>query len=188
MENIRNKVVVIAGASSGLGEALARRLVDEGAKVVLGARREERLKRLINELDLPENSSIKTDVTHPEQVQALVERAIKLYGRIDVMVNNAGLMPHSLLEKCKIDDWNAMIDVNLKGVLYGIAAALPYMQKQKIRTFYQYFLSCWASSTTWWRGLFCYKNSGQSDQRRVKARSKAVQYSDYDYFPRSSAK
>ncbi|WP_277850657.1 SDR family oxidoreductase [Moellerella wisconsensis] len=131
MENIRNKVVVIAGASSGLGEALARRLVDEGAKVVLGARREERLKKLINELDLPENSSIKTDVTHPEQVQALVERAIKLYGRIDVMVNNAGLMPHSLLEKCKIDDWNAMIDVNLKGVLYGIAAALPYMQKQK---------------------------------------------------------
>lgn len=187
MENIRNKVVVIAGASSGLGEALARRLVDEGAKVVLGARREERLKRLINELDLPENSSIKTDVTHPEQVQALVERAIKLYGRIDVMVNNAGLMPHSLLEKCKIDDWNAMIDVNLKGTLRHCRRTSLYA-KTKIRTFYQYFLSCWASSTTWWRGLFCYKNSGQSDQRRVKARSKAVQYSDYDYFPRSSAK
>lgn len=130
-DNIRDKVVVIAGASSGLGEALARRLTDAGAKVVLGARRLDRLQKLARELNLPEDAVVQTDVTHPEQVQALVDKAVALHGRIDVMVNNAGLMPHSLLEKRQINDWNAMIDVNLKGVLYGIAAALPYMQQQK---------------------------------------------------------
>ncbi|MFV0549205.1 MAG: SDR family oxidoreductase [Limnobaculum xujianqingii] len=130
-QGIEGKVVVIAGASSGLGEALARRLVKDGAKLVLGARREDRLKKLASELNLPADATVKTDVTHPDQVQALVDQAIRLYGRIDVMVNNAGLMPHSLLGLAKIDDWNAMIDVNLKGVLYGIAAALPYMQAQK---------------------------------------------------------
>ncbi|WP_145535276.1 SDR family oxidoreductase [Yersinia alsatica] len=130
-QGIENKVVVIAGASSGLGEALARRLTKDGAKVVLGARRLDRLEKLAEELSLNKSAVVKTDVTHPEQVQALVDTAVRLYGRIDVMVNNAGLMPHSLLERCKISDWNAMIDVNLKGVLYGIAAALPYMKDQK---------------------------------------------------------
>lgn len=130
-DNISGKVVVIAGASSGLGEALARRLVAAGAKVVVGARRLDRLKALTRELGIDEDAAVKTDVTQAEQVQTLVDRAVALYGRIDVMVNNAGLMPHSLLEKRRIDDWNAMIDVNLKGVLYGIAAALPYMQQQK---------------------------------------------------------
>lgn len=128
---IREKVVVIAGASSGLGEALARGLVREGAKVVIGARRIERLKALVQELGLPDASAVQTDVTQPEQVQALVDAAIALYGRVDVMVNNAGLMPHSRLEKRRLADWNAMIDVNIKGVLHGIAAALPYMQQQK---------------------------------------------------------
>lgn len=128
---IENKVVVIAGASSGLGEALARRLVQDGAKLVLGARRLERLEALAETLGLDKQAVVKTDVTDAQQVQRLVERAIQLYGRIDVMVNNAGLMPHSLLERRKIEDWNAMIDVNLKGVLHGIAAALPYMQAQK---------------------------------------------------------
>ncbi|MDA5543969.1 MULTISPECIES: SDR family oxidoreductase [Yersinia] len=130
-QGIENKVVVIAGASSGLGEALARRLTKDGAKVVLGARRIDRLEKLADELSLNKAAVVKTDVTHPDQVQALVDTAVRLYGRIDVMVNNAGLMPHSLLERRKIDDWNAMIDVNLKGVLYGIAAALPYMKEQK---------------------------------------------------------
>ncbi|CNH00112.1 3-hydroxy acid dehydrogenase [Yersinia thracica] len=130
-QGIENKVVVIAGASSGLGEALARRLTKDGAKVVLGARRIERLEKLADDLSLNKAAVVKTDVTHPDQVQALVDTAVRLYGRIDVMVNNAGLMPHSLLERRKIDDWNAMIDVNLKGVLYGIAAALPYMKEQK---------------------------------------------------------
>ncbi|WP_145583696.1 SDR family oxidoreductase [Yersinia thracica] len=130
-QGIENKVVVIAGASSGLGEALARRLTKDGAKVVLGARRIERLEKLADDLSLNKAAVVKTDVTHPDQVQALVDTAVRLYGRIDVMVNNAGLMPHSLLERRKIDDWNAMIDVNLKGVLYGIAAVLPYMKEQK---------------------------------------------------------
>jgi NADP-dependent 3-hydroxy acid dehydrogenase YdfG len=130
-QGIENKVVVIAGASSGLGEALARRLVKDGAKLVLGARRLDRLKKLAQDLNLSPEAAVQTDVTQPDQVQALVDKAIALYGRVDVMVNNAGLMPHSLLERKKFDDWNAMIDVNLKGVLYGIAAALPYMQQQK---------------------------------------------------------
>ncbi|WP_342322998.1 SDR family oxidoreductase [Kosakonia sp. BYX6] len=131
MKNVENKVVVITGASSGLGEALARRLVQEGAKVVLGARRVDRLQKLAQELNLPAEAAVQTDVTDAEQVQALVDRAVKLHGRIDVIVNNAGLMPHSLLGKRRIADWDAMIDVNLKGVLYGIAAALPYMEQQK---------------------------------------------------------
>ena len=131
MNNIANKVVVIAGASSGLGAALAQRLVQEGAKVVLGARRLDRLQALAQQLGLPAEAAVQTDVTQPEQVKALVDKAVSLHGRIDVMVNNAGLMPHSLLERQKLDDWNAMIDVNLKAVLYGIAAALPHMQAQK---------------------------------------------------------
>ena len=130
-QGIENKVVVIAGASSGLGEALARRLAKDGANVVLGARRLDRLEKLAEALSLNKAAVVKTDVTQAEQVQALVDTAVRLYGRIDVMVNNAGLMPHSLLERCKISDWNAIIDVNLKGVLYGIAAALPYMKDQK---------------------------------------------------------
>ncbi|WP_337065049.1 SDR family oxidoreductase [Rouxiella badensis] len=130
-QGIENKVVVIVGASSGLGEVLARRLHKDGAKLVLGARRLDRLVKIAEELSLSKDAILKTDVTDPQQVQALVDRAVSHYGRIDVIVNNAGLMPHSLLERRKFDDWNAMIDVNLKGVLYGIAAALPYMKEQK---------------------------------------------------------
>jgi len=130
-QNIEGKVVVITGASSGLGEAAVRRLAADGAKIVIGARRLDKLEALINILSLGAGAAVKTDVTQPEQVQALVDRAIKLHGRIDVIINNAGLMPHSPLEKCRIDDWNRMIDVNLKGTLYGIAAVLPYMKAQK---------------------------------------------------------
>ncbi|MBS1002902.1 SDR family oxidoreductase [Acetobacter thailandicus] len=130
-QNIEGKVVVITGASSGLGEAAVRRLAADGAKIVIGARRLDKLEALVNTLSLGAGAAVKTDVTQPEQVQALVDRAIKLHGRIDVIINNAGLMPHSPLEKCRIDDWNRMIDVNLKGTLYGIAAGLPYMKAQK---------------------------------------------------------
>lgn len=130
---INGKIIVITGASSGLGEATARHLNEQGTTVVLAARRSDRITALAEEL---KNSggqalAVTTDVTRAEQVQALVDAAVHTYGRIDVMINNAGLMPHSPLERLKIDDWNAMIDVNLKGVLYGIAAALPYMKKQK---------------------------------------------------------
>ncbi|MCK0195706.1 SDR family oxidoreductase [Ancylobacter sp. 6x-1] len=130
-DNIAGKVIVITGASSGLGAATARRLHKEGAKVVLGARRLDRLEALSKELDLPDGAVIETDVTDALQVQRLVDGAVALHGRIDVMLNNAGLMPHSPLERGRIADWDRMIDVNLKGVLYGIAAALPHMTRRK---------------------------------------------------------
>lgn len=130
-EGIEGKVVVITGASSGLGEATARHLAERGAKLVLGARRLDRLTALATELSLGSDAVVQTDVSKAEQVKALVDHAVKLHGRIDVIINNAGLMPHSPLERGKIEDWDRMIDVNLKGVLYGIAAALPYMKEQK---------------------------------------------------------
>lgn len=132
-DNIRGKVVVITGGSSGLGEAAARLLSAQGATVVLGARRVDRLQSLADELTSRGGKAvaIATDVTHCDQVKKLVDAAALANGRIDVMINNAGLMPQSLLERLKIDDWDRMIDVNIKGVLYGIAAALPYMKQQK---------------------------------------------------------
>ena len=127
------KVVVITGASSGLGEATARHLSAQGASVALGARRVDRLQSLAGELTGGGGKAlaVATDVTRVDQVKALVDAAVRGYGRIDVMINNAGLMPQSLLERLKIDEWDRMIDVNIKGVLYGIAAALPHMKAQK---------------------------------------------------------
>lgn len=130
-QGIENKVIVITGASSGLGEAAARRLAADGAKLVLGARRLERIQSLAETLGLDPEVAVKTDVTDCDQVKHLVDHAVAMHGRIDVMINNAGLMPHSPLERGKVDDWDRMIDVNLKGVLYGIAAALPHMKTQK---------------------------------------------------------
>ena len=131
--NISGKVVVITGASSGLGEATARYLADRGATVVLGARRVERLNAVADEItkDGGKALALPTDVTDAAQVQRLVDTAVERFGRIDVMLNNAGLMPHSPLERRKIADWDRTIDINIKGVLYGIAAALPHMQRQK---------------------------------------------------------
>jgi NADP-dependent 3-hydroxy acid dehydrogenase YdfG len=131
--NIEGKVVVITGASSGLGEATARHLSALGATVVMGARRFDRIKALADELTAAGGKALalQTDVTNAEQVRALVDAAVKVYGRVDVMLNNAGIMPHSPLERLRIDDWNRTIDVNIKGVLYGIAAALPHMKEQK---------------------------------------------------------
>ena len=131
--NIEGKVVVITGASSGLGEATARHLSAQGASVVLGARRVERVLSLAKELagSGAKALAIATDVTHCDQVKGLVDAAVQAYGRVDVMINNAGLMPHSPLERLKIDDWDRTIDVNIKGVLYGIAAVLPYMKQQQ---------------------------------------------------------
>jgi NADP-dependent 3-hydroxy acid dehydrogenase YdfG len=132
-DNIEGKVVVITGASSGLGEATARLLSAQGASVVLGARRQDRIKSLADELAAQGGKAlaVTTDVTHRDQVKKLVDTAVQTCGRIDVMINNAGLMPQSPLERLKVDDWDRMIDVNIKGVLYGIAAALPYMKQQK---------------------------------------------------------
>lgn len=132
-DNIQDKVVVITGASSGLGEATARMLAQHGAHLVLGARRLERLEALATELRATgAQVEVKvTDVTRAEQVQALVDLALDRHGRVDVMLNNAGLMPHSPLDRRRLEDWDQMIDVNIKGVLYGIAAVLPTMQTQK---------------------------------------------------------
>ncbi|WP_144114289.1 SDR family oxidoreductase [Paraburkholderia sp. BCC1886] len=132
-QNIKDKVVVITGASSGLGEAAARLLASQGAVVVLGARRLERIDALAESIVASGGVAlaVATDVTDAAQVKHLVDTAVDKYGRVDVMLNNAGLMPHSLLERGKIEDWDRMIDVNLKGVLYGIAAALPHMKAQK---------------------------------------------------------
>ena len=130
---IAGKVVVITGASSGLGEATARLLSAEGATVVLGARRADRIQSLAQELiDRGGKAlAVETDVTRADEVKRLGDAAVQKYGRIDVMINNAGLMPYSPLERLKIDDWGRMIDVNIKGVLYGMAAALPQMKQKK---------------------------------------------------------
>lgn len=132
-ENIQGKVIVITGASSGLGEAAARRLSAEGATVVLGARRSDRLENLTREFDAKgaKSLAVVTDVTDRTQVQNLVDAAVQTFGRIDVLINNAGVMPLSPLENLQVNEWDRMIDVNIKGVLYGIAAALPHMQRQK---------------------------------------------------------
>jgi NADP-dependent 3-hydroxy acid dehydrogenase YdfG len=131
MQNIKDKIVVITGASSGLGEATARALAKNGAKLVLGARRIDRLKALASELSLGDKAAVETDVANYDQVKHLVDHAVKTHGRIDVLLNNAGLMPLSPLDRLKVEDWDRMIDVNIKGVLYGIAAALPHMKAQK---------------------------------------------------------
>jgi NADP-dependent 3-hydroxy acid dehydrogenase YdfG len=131
--NIEGKVVVITGASSGLGEATARHLAAQGATVVLGARRIERIQSLAADLAAQgaKALAVATDVTQAAQVQKLIDATVKSYGRVDVLINNAGLMPHSPLERRKIADWDRMIDVHLKGALYGVAAVLPQMISQK---------------------------------------------------------
>jgi NADP-dependent 3-hydroxy acid dehydrogenase YdfG len=133
MSNIEGKIVVITGASSGLGEATARLLSTKGAILVLGARRQDRLKALAETLGSAGGKAltVTTDVTDPAQVKRLVDAAVRTFGRVDVMINNAGLMPQAPLELLKIDEWDQMINVNIKGVLYGIAAALPHMKEQK---------------------------------------------------------
>ncbi len=133
MSEIKDKVVIITGASSGLGEATARRLAKNGAKLMLAARREERLKELVAEIK-KEGGTAKyqvTDVTDKSQVEALAKATHQAYERIDVLVNNAGLMPLSPLDEVKVDEWDKMVDVNIKGVLYAIAAVLPIMRQQK---------------------------------------------------------
>lgn len=133
MSEIRGKVVLITGASSGLGAATARLLAARGAKVLLGARREQQLKSLVQEIQSAGGTAEyrRVDVVRRDEVERFVRAAVELFGRIDVLVNNAGLMPLSPLAALQVEDWDRMVDVNIKGVLYGIAAALPLMQEQK---------------------------------------------------------
>jgi NADP-dependent 3-hydroxy acid dehydrogenase YdfG len=131
--NIKGKVVIITGASSGMGEAAAKHLSNLGATIVLGARRGDRIEKLAKEIN--DNGgkafAIAVDVTQRDQVKKLVDAAVEQFGRVDVLLNNAGIMPLSLVESLHVDEWDKMIDVNLRGVLNGIAAVLPYMKKQK---------------------------------------------------------
>lgn len=131
-QDIAGKVVVITGASSGLGEATARQLSSLGAHLVLGARRQDRLEALAADIRGAGGKAeiVVTDVTRKQDVVALVQAALTNFGRLDVMINNAGLMAVAPLAELKVDEWDSMLDINVKGVLYGIAAALPVFQKQ----------------------------------------------------------
>ncbi|MCB1054662.1 MAG: SDR family oxidoreductase [Acidobacteria bacterium] len=128
---IENKVIIIAGASSGIGEATTRRLAAAGARLVIGARREERLKELAESLPDARITYRATDVTQPEDMESLAKLALDQYGRIDAIFNNAGIMPTAKLSELHRDEWRDMLDVNIMGVLNGIAAVLPTMRKQK---------------------------------------------------------
>jgi NADP-dependent 3-hydroxy acid dehydrogenase YdfG len=133
MPGIENKVIAITGASSGIGEATALLLAERGAKLVLGARRTERLEALAAQIAGAGGEAVfaSVDVSWRDDVAALVQLALDSFGRLDVLVNNAGVMPISPLDELRVEDWEAMIDVNIKGVLYGIAAALPVFRAQK---------------------------------------------------------
>jgi len=131
--NIADKVVVITGASSGIGESTARLLAGSGAKVVLGARRMDRIDALVKDITATGGAALgfQADVTKRSEVEALVQGATREHGRIDVIVNDAGIMPIAPMAALKVEEWDRMIDVNIKGLLFGVAAVLPIMQKQK---------------------------------------------------------
>jgi len=131
--NIKDKVVIITGASSGMGEAAAKHLAGLGATVILGARRADRIDKLAKDIQQTgaQALAVKVDVTDLEQVKNMVDSAVRQFGRVDVIVNNAGVMPLSPMDRINVEEWNTMIDVNIKGVLNGIAAVLPYMKEQK---------------------------------------------------------
>jgi NADP-dependent 3-hydroxy acid dehydrogenase YdfG len=131
--NIAEKVVAITGASSGIGQSTAKFLAQQGAKVVLGARRKNRIDEVVEEISAAGGKAIgfAVDVTKRAEVEALIKRAVDSFGRVDVIINNAGIMPIAPVAALKVEEWDRQIDVNIKGLLYGVAAVLPYMQKQK---------------------------------------------------------
>ncbi|MEH2362590.1 SDR family oxidoreductase [Nostoc sp.] len=132
MLNVENKVIAITGASSGIGEATAKLLAQNGANVVLGARRTEKLEAIVKEIrdqgNIAEFKAV--DVTDREDVKAFIHFAKEKFGRVDVIFNNAGVMPLSPMNALKVEEWDTMIDVNIRGVLNGIAAGLPIMEAQ----------------------------------------------------------
>jgi NADP-dependent 3-hydroxy acid dehydrogenase YdfG len=132
VKGIKDKVIAITGASSGIGEVTALLLAERGAKLILGARRLNRLEALAKRITAAGGMAVyaSTDVTQRDDVSALVNLACDQYGKIDVFINNAGIGPISPLDDLRVDEWEAMIDINIKGVLYGIAAALPVFRKQ----------------------------------------------------------
>lgn len=131
--SIQDKVVVITGASSGIGAATAKLAAKKGAKVVIGARRKEKLKALVQTIEEQGGQAayVVTDVTKRQDNQQLIQTAVDTYGTVDVMFLNGGIMPNSRMSSLQVEDWDAMIDINLKGVLYGIAATIPHFANQK---------------------------------------------------------
>lgn len=130
MEHIENKVIIITGASSGIGEATAKVLAANGAKVVLSARREDRLKKLADEIGA-NAGYLKSDVTSETDMKAVVDLALKKFGRVDAVFANAGIMPAGNMSQLNLKEWNAMVDVNIRGVLNTMAAVLPVFLEQK---------------------------------------------------------
>ena len=130
---LKNKTAIITGASSGIGEATAKALSKEGAKIILAARRFDRLQVIKSEIEKSGGKAIavQTDVAKRDEVENLANVALKEFGRIDILINNAGLMPLSFVKNLHVEEWGRMVDVNLKGVLYAIAAVLPNMRKNK---------------------------------------------------------
>ena len=131
MQNVENKVVIITGASSGIGEETAKRLAKNGAKVVLSARREDRLQKLVSEIGSEKAAYLKSDVSDPDDMNAIVALAREKFGRVDVLFANAGTMPGGNMSELKVRDWMGMVDINIKGVLYSMAAVLPEFNAQK---------------------------------------------------------
>lgn len=137
MEKIAGKVVAITGASSGIGEAIGRHLSELGARVALGARRTDRLEQIAGDISAKGGTVIykSLDVTQPHEMKEFVAYIIEEFQALDVFINNAGVMPLSMINAYKIEEWHRMIDVNVKGVLHGIAAALPYFEEKNAGQF-----------------------------------------------------
>ncbi len=133
MKNIEGKVVVVTGASSGIGEAIVRKLAKDGASVVLAARRKDRLEKIVNEINAQGGKAAYyvVDVTVEKQVKDMIDDVVARQGRLDVLIGNAGLMAQAPLSSMKVNEWDRMIDINIKGVLYGVAAVWPVFEKQQ---------------------------------------------------------
>lgn len=176
MTRLKHKTVAITGASSGIGEATARLLAAEGANVVLGARRTDRLEALVEEIRAAGGTAEfhTLDVTNLENMQDFIAFARKAYGSLDVLVSNAGLMPLSRYDSLKIDEWNRMIDVNIRGVLHGIAAALPVFNEQKSGQFVN-IASIGAYYTFPTAGVYC------ATKYAVRAMSDALRQESPEY-------
>lgn len=130
MQSVKDKVIVITGASSGIGTAAAKQAVELGAKVVITARRENRLQEIVDSMPEADISYVVADVTDKDEVQAVIDHATERYGRVDVLFNNAGIMPQGPMVEARHEEWKQTLDINITGVLNGIAAALPVMKEQ----------------------------------------------------------